>query len=228
MTHLHIAVAGAHIGWVPRTETDRFQSQNLVFGRIEHVGASPGSDILGARVVAQPAMMPAYVSPFPWQLLFTRRGKNTKEASTHIEVTTNGPVISPSSGFRELFEPHVWQRLSYEAEQLSHGLCEVTGAPRTASPLELIPVWLYNQESTHISLTRLALVCAEIALVSRSLDLLPTGLCDRTSTALMAINRWGPDEVREHYHNVADQRRLMLKEAWRVQLLPNVETEQRL
>ena len=196
---------GSLIGWVPRTDNDRFQSQNLMFGRIDHIGAAQGSDNLGAMLVVRPSMMPAHVSPFPWQLIPSQKRNN---------ATTRVPL---GSRLKVCFDPPVWQRLSQEAEQLAHGRCEVTGASKTTAgtSLEFIPVWMYNDDKKTVSLDRLSLVCEEVALASRALDLPPASADWATAmSALMLINHWGSDEAQDHFNTAKNQRDLMLEGAW--------------
>ena len=68
-----------------------------------------------------------------------------------------------------------------------------------------------------IQLMRLALVCQEVALAHRGLDL-PPGSAERlvALVALRAINGWSMQEVQEHWDAGSRQRGLLVEEAWGV------------
>ncbi len=108
------------------------QKQEVVFGRVESVGPVPESDLWGARILAQPDLMPAFVSPFPLQLLPVH-GKGTSEA----EDATEGRLSQAIGTDR-------WRMLQQRAREASCGVCEVTGARPQSDPLKLIPVWQFN------------------------------------------------------------------------------------
>lgn len=154
------------IGWVPRAENERFQRQELVFGRVDFVGSVPGSETWGARVSAQPALLPAHVSPFPWQLLSgstaaaVQRESPASSAGRAAAAPRSAPSSSVSGGapaaaaavpgpdrLQRAVGPQQWQRWSEAAEQRSRGLCEVTGASPVTVPLELVPIWQYNDQT---------------------------------------------------------------------------------
>lgn len=164
-------LSGSLIGWVPRADNGRFQQQELVFGRVEFVGAAPGSEAWGVRAVAQPALMPASVSPFPWALLPAAKpvaavsaaaGKKTalRGRATAAAETVVDPVVS-ASGLATLeaaLGPGSWKKLSIAASQISRGLCEVTGASPAAlggKALELVPVWQYRDDKRVVKVNKI-------------------------------------------------------------------------
>ena len=190
-----------------------------MFGRIDHIGAAPGSDNLGAMLVVRPSLMPAHVSPFPWKLLPSSSRGKLLPSTQKKNINATASRVTIGSRLKECYDPPVWQRLSQEAEQLAHGRCEVTGASKTITSLELIPIWMYNDDKRTVSLTRLSLVCEEVALASRALDLTPASADWATAmSALMSINHWAMDEVQEHFNTAENQRALMLEEAWKCSL----------
>ena len=72
---------------------------------------------------------------------------------------------------------------------------------------------------------RLALVCQEVALAQRGLDL-PPGSAERlvAIVALRAINGWSLQEVQEHWDAGSRQRGLLEEEAWGVLPRHGVQT----
>ena len=159
-------LGGTLVGWVPKAENERFQSHELVFGRVDFVGSVPGSDIWGARVVAQPALLPAHVSPFPWQLLPSsstpaaglRKSPASGAGRAATAPSTTAPPSSLSGGaptagllgddrLQQAVGPKLWQQWSEAARLRSKGRCEVTGASPTDVPLELVPIWQYNDHA---------------------------------------------------------------------------------
>ena len=161
-------LGGTLVGWVPKAENERFQSHELVFGRVDFVGSVPGSDIWGARVVAQPALLPAHVSPFPWQLLPSPSGtpaagqrKGGPASGAGRAATAPSTTAPPSSlsggaptaglldpdGLQRAVGPKLWQQWSEAAGLRSKGRCEVTGASSTDVQLELVPIWQYNDHA---------------------------------------------------------------------------------
>ena len=161
-------LSGTLIGWVPRADNSRFQQQELVFGRVEFVGAALGTEAWGVRVVAQPALMPAAVSPFPWTMLPAVKSAAVTTAATGKKtargrLSSASAPVTPSAGsavdaevvasgiaaLEAAIWPGSWKKLSVAASQISRGLCEVTGASPAVlggRALELIPVWQYHDD----------------------------------------------------------------------------------
>jgi hypothetical protein len=113
------------------------QVHELQFAHVEYVGAAPETETWGMRLSAQPSLMPAYASPFPWQLL----------GAAGQAGGAPGAAGAAAARLQKVLSPKRWQALASEASRLSRGACEVTGAGPGVVPLELVPVWQYNDEA---------------------------------------------------------------------------------
>ncbi|GAX82980.1 hypothetical protein CEUSTIGMA_g10407.t1 [Chlamydomonas eustigma] len=230
-------LSGQQLGYIPRDHNNMFQVHEILFGHVQSVGQSVETDNWGAKVSAYPLLMSPFISPLPSQLYLNKADQgicNTssveREASTSLseegglseQVESKDVVSLYTAMLQSAIAPQHWQRLVEEARARGGGGCEVTGAPPgSATYLDVVPIWQYNEELHTIQLMRLAVVCREVSLTHYGLDLLPsTPEREVAISTLRSINDWSDDDVQEHWDHARHQRELLVlqKDMWSVDL----------
>ncbi len=125
-----LTLSGESCGYIPTTEKQAYLEHDLIFARVNYIGRSPESYYLGFNIVCQPTLLPAFVSPFPWSIL---------------PGTDYDPSPSWEAAMEAALGPQRWKQLSMEAWQRADDKCEVTGMSSELAPLELVPLWRFNE-----------------------------------------------------------------------------------
>ncbi|KAG1664191.1 hypothetical protein FOA52_011369 [Chlamydomonas sp. UWO 241] len=260
-------LSGEPLGYVPKTENANFQTHEVQFGRVEFVGRVPGKEppTWGLALSCWPDLASPDSSPLPWELLpAPKNGVAGARASGGGRGAARGGgrggravAGAARGGAAQAGAPGAWQEalqaavgaqrwaaLAESAHARAYDACEVTGLPLAAAPLQLVPVWRFDEGARTAKLLRLALVCPEVALCARALDLPPGSEEERTAaSAIVAIHRWeepaeGDDDalwsapapvtnphLTAHLAYVRGRRDAMRGEGWGVDLTSALELE---
>jgi hypothetical protein len=136
-----LTLSGAMCGYIPKAQNPAFQEHELVFARVNFIGRPPGASFIGFNIRCQPTLLSAFVSPFPWSILPGAAG-----VAPAPPPSSQQPVPTPwEAAMEAALGPQRWNQLSMEAWQRAKGVCEVTGVPPKLAPLELVPLWRFNE-----------------------------------------------------------------------------------